>query len=256
MTADLTRLTLPLEGTIERRLLINYRLDPAIASALLPTGLRPQLVDGSAVAGICMIRLGQLRPKWLPPSVGWRFENAAHRVAVEWDDADGPHTGVYIPERHSESWIPVAVGGRLFPGVHHRARVDIQETPDRLSVRLTAPGTTVAADVLITDDWFSSLFPTLEDASEFFRRGNVGWSPTRNGRALQGLQLRTHAWRVIAGVPLHIASSYFDALPRGTATLDSILVMRDIPIQWTRPETSAGSIRDQSEPSPGLDAAA
>lgn len=252
MTADLTRLSLPMEGVIERRLLITYRLDPVIARTLLPVELRPQLVDGSAVAGICMIRLGRLRPSWMPSNTGWRFENAAHRVAVEWDDPDGPRTGVYIPERHSASWIPVAVGGRLFPGVHHHARFRTHETPHRISLRLTAPRTTVAADVLMTDDWSSSLFPTLEDASEFFRLGSVGWSPNRSGHALEGLQLRTHSWRVSAGMPLHVASSYFDALPHRAATLDNVLVMRNIPVSWTRPETSSctrpetSAVRSQS----------
>ncbi|MGN8551129.1 UNVERIFIED_CONTAM: DUF2071 domain-containing protein [Microbacterium sp. SLM126] len=249
MTTALTRLTLPLEGTIERRLLINYRLDPAIARTLIPPGLRPQLVDGSAVAGICLIRLTHLRPRWVPPSIGWRFENAAHRIAVEWDESDRPRSGVYIPERHSASWIPVAIGGRLFPGVHQHARIQAQDGPEHISVRLTAPRTAVAADVLITEDWSSSLFPTLEDASEFFQRGNVGWSPTRKAHALEGLQLQTHRWHVTAGVPLHVASSYFDALPRGAATLDNVLVMRDIPIQWTAPDTSACSkqrLRTQS----------
>jgi hypothetical protein len=40
-------------------------------------------------------------------------------------------------------------------------------------------------------------------------------------------------------VALHIASSYFDALPHGTATLDNALVMHDVPIQWTTPEMPA-----------------
>jgi hypothetical protein len=43
--ANLTRLTLPLEGVIERRLLITYRLDPTVARTLLTRGLRPQLDD-------------------------------------------------------------------------------------------------------------------------------------------------------------------------------------------------------------------
>lgn len=241
MIADLTRLTIPLEGVIERRLLITYRVDPAIARSLLPPGLRPQLVDGSAVGGICMIRLGNLRPQWMPPRIAWRFENAAHRVAVEWDGPDGTRTGVYIPERHSASWIPVAVGGRLFPGVHHHAHFATQETPDRISLRLTAPRTAVAADVQITDNWSSSLFPTLEDASEFFRHGNVGWSPTRNGKALEGLRLDARGWHVTPAVALHVASSYFDGMPRGGAHLDNVLVMRNIPVQWTTPQTQAGT---------------
>jgi hypothetical protein len=34
---------------------------------------------------------------------------------------------------------------------------------------------------------------------------------------------------------LSLKSSYFDALPQGAATLDSVLVMRDIPFFWDTP---------------------
>ena len=46
-----------LEGLVERRLLVNYRVDPEVATRLLPSPFRLQLVNGWAVAGICLIRL-------------------------------------------------------------------------------------------------------------------------------------------------------------------------------------------------------
>lgn len=45
-----------IEGTVERRLLVNYRVDPDLAAAVVPPPFRPQLVNGWAVAGICLIR--------------------------------------------------------------------------------------------------------------------------------------------------------------------------------------------------------
>lgn len=122
-----------LSAHIQRRLLINYRIDPVIAQSLLPASLRPQLVDGSAVAGICLLRLGALRPAWFRPQIGWGAENAAHRIAVEWDDASGTHSGVYIPERHSASWLAVAAGDRIFPGVHKHAHFESTETDDQMT---------------------------------------------------------------------------------------------------------------------------
>ena len=60
-----------LTAVIERRLLINYALDPSVAADLLPRGLRPQLVNGSAVAGVCLIRLADMRTPWMPRALGW-----------------------------------------------------------------------------------------------------------------------------------------------------------------------------------------
>jgi hypothetical protein len=224
-----------LAATIERRLLINYRLDPAVAESLLPPSLRPQVVDGNAVAGICLLRLGALRPAWFAPTLGWGAENAAHRIAVEWDDAAGTHSGVYIPERHSASWLPVAVGGRLFPGVHKHATFTGTESAKRVAVTMTTADTRVRAEVEISDRWTSSLFGTVADASAFFQNGSVGWSPSHDGRSLEGLRLTTTQWRVEAGQALAVESSFFDALPAGSATLDSVLVMRNVPITWSAP---------------------
>ena len=245
-----------LAATIERRLLINYRLDPAVARTILPTGLRPQLVNGSAVAGICLIRMGSLRPAWFNigrggKTFGWRGENAAHRIAVEWDDAGGTHTGVYIPERHSASWIPVAIGGRVFPGVHKRARFRVQETDERIRVALTSGETAVRADVVVTPSWSSRLFPTVDDASRFFQAGSVGWSPSRDGESLEGLQLDTTAWQVEPGELMSISSSFFSALPAGSARFDSVLVMRNVPVEWSIPRSVPPMTRGATVSSPG-----
>ena len=86
-------------GVIRRRLLVNFRVEPALMQRNLPAPFRPKLHDGHAVAGICLIRLEEIRPKRFPRVVGLSSENAAHRVAVVWEDADGPHEGVYIPRR-------------------------------------------------------------------------------------------------------------------------------------------------------------
>jgi len=55
-----------LEGTIDRRLLVNYRVDPDSLQRLLPGPFRPKLIHGMGIAGICLIRLKQLRPEALP----------------------------------------------------------------------------------------------------------------------------------------------------------------------------------------------
>ena len=229
MTAARVRLA----GVIERRLLINYRLDPDVARSLLPPQLRPQLVDGSAVAGICLIRLGALRPAFAPVAVGWRGEAAAHRIAVEWDDVDDTRSGVFIPVRQSESLLPVLAGGRVLPGVHRHARFDVDEGEGRCCVAVRGREEVVSVDATVsTAEWSSSLFPTEEAASDFFRAGSTGWSPTRAGDDLEGLELTTQAWRVRPVTVAAVRSSYFERLPAGSAKFDHALLMRDVPVRW------------------------
>jgi hypothetical protein len=61
---------LRLAGEIERRLLVNFRLDPSVIASMLPAPFRRQIVDRYSVAGICLIRLGAMRPLGLPAWTG------------------------------------------------------------------------------------------------------------------------------------------------------------------------------------------
>ena len=226
-----------LTSDIERRLLVNYRVDPEVLRPILPPRFRPQLVDGAAVAGICLIRLGGIRPRWAPRAVGLTTENAAHRIAVEWDGPAGPQSGVYIPRRDTDSWLTVLLGGRAFPGVHAHARFEVAETEDdvRVAFRADDGGADVEVHVTVEEDLVgSALFADVGAASEFFERGAVGWSPDRAG-GLDGVRLSTTAWRVAPGRVVSVRSSFFDdpdRVPPGSAELDCALVRRRVPVLW------------------------
>lgn len=242
-------------GTIERRLLVNFRVDAEMLCRVVPSPFRPQLVRGVGLAGICMIRLGDLRPGGLPRTIGLTTENAAHRVAVEWDGPEGLRRGVFIPRRDAASRATVLLGGRLFPGEHHRARFQVRETEQHYEVGFTSlDGTThveVAAE-LTSELSPRSVFTTLEEASEFFEAAPLGYSATERTGRFEGLELNCDTWSVRPLLVEHVASSFFEdqsLFPRGTVEFDSALVMRDVPATWR----ARGAFKNEAprrEPSP------
>ena len=126
-----------IRGLIRRRILVNFRVDPEVMQRHLPARFEPKLLCDSAVAGICLIRLEQIRPSFVPAPLGLWSENAAHRVAVRWVDDEGqPQEGVYIPRRDSDSLVNHLIGGRLFPGEHHPARFTVRETADQIELSM------------------------------------------------------------------------------------------------------------------------
>jgi hypothetical protein len=94
-----------IQGVIDRRVLVNFRIEPDRIEGILPGRPRPQIVRGFAVGGICLIRLREIRPDGWPAVTGLRSDNAAHRIAVEWDDNGQVRTGVYIPRRDTSSMV-------------------------------------------------------------------------------------------------------------------------------------------------------
>ncbi len=226
-----------LRGMIDRRILVNFRVDADTLARFLPAPFRPQLVAGKGMAGICLIRLAGIGPRWLPGSMGIGSENAAHRIAVEWDDHGSTRSGVYIPRRDSSSILNRLAGGRLFPGVHHHSRFVVAETNDEYRVEMShADGTRVAVEGRLAsklpDD---SIFGSLDEASDFFARGSLGYSATSRSGAYDGLELRTKQWQV---QPLEIRraeSSFFSdtrLFHSGTVEFDNALLMRHIPHEW------------------------
>ena len=226
------------EGLIDRRLLINYRVAPDVLSRILPPPFRPQLVGEWGVAGICLIRLRTVRPRGLPAAFGVRSENAAHRIAVEWDEGGVVCRGVYIPRRDTSAWLNAAIGGRLFPGVHHRARFTVREDAGCIAVALeSADGVTrVAVEGAATDALPpGSVFGSLGEASTFFESGALGYSATRRPGVFDGLELRTRGWRVAPLAVTHVTSTFFEnpaRFPTGSAAFDCALVMRDVVHEW------------------------
>lgn len=221
-------------GVIRRRLLVNYRLDPAVAQRQLPDAFRPKLQNGYAVAGICLIRLEDIRPKRFPALLGISSENAAHRFAVTWDGGEG----VYIPRRDSDSLVNHLAGGRLFPGEHQRAAFTVTDDGARIDLAMSSVDHAVNVHVsgaVASRMPAGSIFASIEEASSFFEGGSLGYSATRDGRKLDGIVLRTRTWRVDPLEVDFVTSSYFadeSLFPAGSAVFDCALVMRNIAHEW------------------------
>jgi len=225
-------------GTIKRRLLINYRVDPVVMQRHLPAPFRPKLHEGNAIAGMCLIRLENIRPRRFPRVAGLSSENAAHRIAVVWEDDTGSHEGVYIPRRDTGSLVNHFAGGRLFPGEHQRATFRVTEDERRIELHMRSADGRVEIDVVgntaATLDARSS-FSSVGDASAFFESGGIGYSVTASGTRLDGVVLKTGSWSVEPLAVEQAHSTYFAnpaVFPAGTITFDCGLIMRNIPHEW------------------------
>jgi uncharacterized protein YqjF (DUF2071 family) len=228
-----------IQGVIKRRILVNYRVDPQAIEPVLPSRFRPKLHDGLAVAGICLIRLEHIRPKMLPGIIGISSENAAHRIAVLWDDEAGvTREGVFIPRRDTDSQLNHLLGGRVFPGEQHQAAFKIVESEHAIDFSMRSKDGVVAVELAgaIAEALPpSSIFRTLAEASSFFEAGSLGYSATSDSGRLDGMVLKTKEWRVEPLKIDKVHTSYFadeSRFPKGSVEFDHALIMKNIAHEW------------------------
>jgi Uncharacterized conserved protein (COG2071) len=226
-----------IHGVIQRRILVTYRMDPTIARTLLPGPFEPQIVRGHAVAGICLIQLVRVRPRFWPAAWGLASQNAAHRMAVTWRDGERNFEGVYIPRRDTSSRATVLLGGRLFAGVHHHARFRTREFAEGFQISVASDDGKVAVqvDAHPSGEWQSELFNSADAASNFYRNGARGYSPAHAPNQAEGLELVCEHWQATPLAVTAIRSSFFEdeaVFPPGSAEFDCALEMRNIPHRW------------------------
>ena len=227
-----------LEGLIARRVLLNYRADPTVVERLIPAPLEVVRRNGSAVVGVCLIRIEGLRPLGVPAVFGLSSESQAHRVAIRYPTTDGPKEGVFVWRRDTNSRATQLTGGRLFPGVHGPARFQVLDDGRELRMRTFTANT--AADIAFEARSFDAFRPTrlfnsVAEASAFFQQGECGLSCSHAGR-IEGVRLHIADWSI---TPLGVDSvhaSFFedsDNFPRGSVEFDCGLLMRGVRHEWS-----------------------
>lgn len=224
-----------IHGYIDRRILVNFTADPQVVQHIIPAPFRPKVYKGKAIVGICLIRLKHIKPKGLPDLLGISSENGAHRIAVEWDEDGITKEGVYIPRRDTSLRLNTLVGGRIFPGKHYLAKFNVKEGDGNYHVSFTSSdNTSISVDVKKADSLGSgSIFANLEEASAFFEKGAVGYSP--NGEKYEGLNLQTYTWQVQPLDVKKVHSSFYEneaLFPKGAIQFDNALLMTDIEHEW------------------------
>ncbi|SFI26055.1 DUF2071 domain-containing protein [Halpernia frigidisoli] len=224
-----------IHGFIDRRILINYTADPEVVKKIIPHPFRPKLYKNKAIVGICLIRLKNIKPKGLPDFLGINSENAAHRIAVEWDENGKTKSGIYIPRRDTSLKLNTLAGGRIFPGKHHFANFNVLQKDNSYHVAFkSSDETEISVDAQETNLFPNdSIFNNLENASKFFEEGDLGFSP--NKEKLEGLRLKVYNWKATSLKVSNVKSSFFyneEIFPKGSVNFDHALLMKNIEHEW------------------------
>lgn len=227
-----------LDGWIDRRILVNYRVSPEVVKALLPSHLEPLVVNGYSSAGICLLRLKNIGVKHSPAFLRINSENAAHRFLVKYRHEGKDVPGVFIPRRDTDSMLNVVLAGRLLSWPHFPARFEVDELGGKYTVNMESQdgyaSVSVTADLSNTFP-SNSMFDSLDQASEYFKCCSVGISPSILPDKFKSIRLETKTWAVRPLEVSNLQSSYFEnpsLFPDGSIHFDNALLMERIAHRW------------------------
>ena len=224
-------------GTITRRILLNYAVDPGRLGAVLPEPFEPRELEESdkGVGTVSFARIENARPRLTPKQVGVSFESAAHRIPAVRKTEAGTENCVYVPRRDVSSRLCAAAGDSFLPTEIDCADFRVEERGGVCRVRFDCGEEFAGVEVHETDRKVireDSVFDSLVSASRFFCEGGVEYSPS--GDRYDGVELCPRKWEMEPVEAKAAQSSFFEDLG---AEFDSAYRMDGIEHEW-RPRGS------------------
>ena len=122
-------------GTVERRVLVNYRVGLGELDTELPDPFRAREVGetGKGIGTVCLTRVENARPAFAPARAGLSVRSVTHRIPAE-IEGEGRFCA-YVPVRGFSSRLCAAVGRHMLPADIRCAEF---RTEKKLGVRRTS----------------------------------------------------------------------------------------------------------------------
>ena len=127
------------------------------------------------------------------------------------------------------------MGEWAFRGRHYYAKFNVAENNGNYHIDFkSSDATEILIDATETNVFnYKSIFKTLDNASDFFENGDIGYSPNKG--KFEGLRLKEYRWEVRPLEVLKVKSSFFEneeIFPKGSVTFDNALLMTSIEHDW------------------------
>lgn len=223
---------------MERRILVNFRIDPQILAPQLPAPFKPKVVNGYALGSVCLVKLKNMCPHYLPITWGPSSENSAHRFLVEWETQHQHQEAVYITRRDTNSFLNQVIGGTLFPGEYIQSYFKTQDTKGEHQIEMKSRDhqTKIFVKGQTCDSHpNNSVYPSLEAAETEIRKETLGYSKTKIAHHFDGVRLHCRNFNLQSFKVQELHCSFFndtDRFPEGSIDLDSAFLMKEIDHTW------------------------
>jgi uncharacterized protein YqjF (DUF2071 family) len=225
---------LHLVGTVTRRFLISYPVEPELLASRVPPGAELSLAAGKAWVSACFVHIDDMRPAGTPRALGMQFHYLIHRTRALLPYPDGVRReSVLILEPNIDRSL-LSCLGRLSAGVRFEVRdVTLEESSAGWRLRMSR------ADELLFDAEiprdFTDVLPAgsrfaSAQAADAFLLGVAYGGEWHSDRERLRLLAETHdPWSTLVGTCRTHTNAFLEALGAGGTEADHVITMTDIP---------------------------
>jgi uncharacterized protein YqjF (DUF2071 family) len=225
---------LHLVGTVTRRFLISYAVDPALLAPRVPPGGELSLAHGKAWVSACFVHIEDMRPAGTPRALGVQFHYLIHRTRARLPYPDGvKRESVLILEPNIDRSL-LSCLGRLSAGVRFQVRdVELEESQGGWHLRMSKGGATLfEAEIpraFETRPPPASCFATAAEADDFLLGVSYGGEWHHDRERLRLLAETHDPWETLVGTCHTHTNAYLDSLGLTGAQADHVITMTDVP---------------------------
>jgi hypothetical protein len=222
-----------IRGVIERRILVNYRVDVGTLDAVLPDTFEGREVgeSGKGIGSICLMRVGDARMRFAPEAFGVSVEAATHRISAVREKNGGTENCVYVPQRVVSSRLSASLGEVFLPAELGCGDFRVEERNGVCRIRVDCGDEFAGVEVEEKDGGGieeGSVFGSIGSAAGFFCEAGMRYSPS--GDRYEGVELCPREWGMEPVEVNGSRSSFFERLDG--AELDSAFRMEGIEHEW------------------------
>jgi hypothetical protein len=173
-----------IRARLVERFIFNFRLRPEKLDERLPADwLKPQVINGWAVASFCVLRLDHMTLLPIPPIIPFETVSCAYRCgAIDASGVTATPT-VYITDRNTDRPLVAHLGPLLLADTIPPVHATIAKSPGTVEISVSQMNgqRLFAADVDTDDppaDLESQVFASVDGFVDFIKAGSSSWTPS------------------------------------------------------------------------------
>ncbi|WP_166831542.1 DUF2071 domain-containing protein [Thalassoroseus pseudoceratinae] len=222
-------------GTVFRRFLISYPVDPHILADYLPPGAECVTHNDCAWVSACFVRMDDMRPSFLPRWMGMGFNYLIHRTRARLPFPDGKLREAVLVLQPNINRPLLSTFGSLLTGVGFKTRqIDFSEDDADWRIQMNHRGKLLfdaeipkasCSERIVPDSQFSS----ASEADRFLLGVSFG-GEWKNGQQHLKLLPETHdPWETRVCKCISHKNQFLESLGLDRLAADHAITMTEIP---------------------------